>query len=99
MKKVFIVLGIILLSITISSCGKEIKLFGGNMYVPFRENTNDEIIPSNWYVGYEFNKREYDIDNVEMTVYYGISEENFKNEYRNISNESLGEDKPMKQKF
>ena len=89
MKKVFIIVGIILLSIMMSSCNKlkeETRVLGGCVYTDredLRECTSPDA-PTNNFIGFIFDKKEFDIDNVEVTVYFGMSEEGFKSNYDNF---------------
>ena len=86
MKKVFIIVGIILLSIMMSSCNKlkeETRVLGGCVYTDredLRECTT-ESLPAHNYVGFIFDKKEFNIDNVEVTVYFGIDEKDFREDY------------------
>ena len=91
MKKLFILLGLLMFSILGCSCERikvpeETRVLGGCVYVEkkeFRECSQPEM-PAHNYVGFIFDKKEYDADEVLVTVYFGINEDEFRRDYDGV---------------
>lgn len=88
MKKLFILLGLLMFSILGCSCERikvpeETRVLGGCVYVEKKEfrECSQPGMPKNNYVGFIFEKKEYDVDNVNVTAFFGIKESEFIHKY------------------